>query len=135
MYSENLCADDTKLFCNLKSPEGTEKLQQDLDNLVEWSRQWQLGFNEAKCKVLHLGTANTRHQYAMNNTLMEATPDEKDLGVVIDKKFKFHLHVSQAVTFRQQLSPAWIRQQFQDCSPPWSSSRVWERNLAPKIQT
>ena len=46
---------------NVKSPEGTEKIQQDLDNLMKWSSQWQLDFNEAKCKVIHLGTANSRH--------------------------------------------------------------------------
>ena len=72
-------ADDTKLFRNVKSPEGTEKIQQDLDNLMKWSSQRQLGFNEAKCKVIHLGTANSRHQYTMNNTTLEATREEKDL--------------------------------------------------------
>ena len=53
---------------------------------MKWSRQWQLGFNETKCKVIHLGTANSRHQYTMNNTPLEATQEEKDLGVVIDEE-------------------------------------------------
>ena len=31
-----IIADDTKLFRDVKYPEGTEKIQQDLDNLVKW---------------------------------------------------------------------------------------------------
>ena len=88
---------NTKLFPEVRSVDGSEKLQQDLDNLVLWSQKWQLGFNESKCKVIHLGTSNTRHQYTMNATPLKSTPDEKDLGVVLDEELKFHLHVSQAV--------------------------------------
>ena len=90
-------ADDTKLFLEVRSVDGSEKLQQDLDNLVLWSQKLQLVFNESKCKVIHLGTSNTRHTYTMSATPLESTPDEKDLGVVMDEELKFHLHVPQAV--------------------------------------
>ena len=91
-------ADDTKLFHSVHSPQHRIQLQNDLDNLVEWSRKWQLGFNEAKCKVIHLGKSNPRHQYVMNDVTLESTADEKDLGVVVDEDLKFHLHVSKAVS-------------------------------------
>ena len=38
-------ADDTKLFHSVHSPQHHVQLQNDLDNLVEWSQKWQLGFN------------------------------------------------------------------------------------------
>ena len=41
-------ADDTKLFREVRSVDGSEKLQQDLDNLALWSQKWQLGFNESE---------------------------------------------------------------------------------------
>ena len=56
-----------------------------------------MGFNESKCKVLHLGTANPSWEYHMNGTTLEVTSDEKDLGVTVDRDLKFHLHVSKAV--------------------------------------
>ena len=59
-------ADDTKLFRAIRIVEDHEVLQQDLDNLVEWSNKWQLGFNETKCKSLHLGSSNQRLNYQMN---------------------------------------------------------------------
>ena len=47
--------------------------------------------------ILHLGTANPSWEYHMNGTTLEATSDEKDLGVTVDRDLKFHLHVSKAV--------------------------------------
>jgi len=52
----NIFANDTKLFREIRTIEDHELLQQDLDNLVEWSNKWPLGFNEANCKRLHLGS-------------------------------------------------------------------------------
>ena len=86
------------LFHSVHSPQHHIQLQKDLDNLVEWSRKWKFGFNEAKCKVIHLGKSNPRHRYVMNDVTLESTAEEKDLGVVVDEDLKFHLHVSKAVS-------------------------------------
>ena len=41
-------------------------MQQDIDNLSEWSQKWQLHFNTEKCKIMHLGNNNNRETYQMN---------------------------------------------------------------------
>ncbi|KAK2151508.1 hypothetical protein LSH36_361g05003 [Paralvinella palmiformis] len=69
--------DDTKLFQVIRSTSETALLQPDLDNLVEWFQKWQLGFNKSKCKVIHLGTANTHHQYEMNSVSLASTSRKK----------------------------------------------------------
>ena len=56
-----------------------------------------LCFNESKCKVIHLGTASTHHQYEMNSVPLASTSEEKYLEVVIDENLKFQLHISQVV--------------------------------------
>ena len=96
-------ADDTKLFRAIRITEDHDVLQQDLDNLVEWSNKWQLEFNETKCKSLHLGSSNQRLNYQMNSQLLEDTRNEKDLGVYIDDELKFHDHVSKAVAKASRL--------------------------------
>ena len=44
-------ADDTKIWCRIKTETDSATLQEHLDNLIEWFNTWQLKFNAEKCKV------------------------------------------------------------------------------------
>ena len=115
----SLYADDSKLFSYIldsdTSQHTQESLQNDINNLCLWSDQMQMSFNAKKCHILHLGHRNTYFDYSlpkMSNIQktsssisytytfhpLEKVDNEKDLGVTVDDKLNFKLHISQKIS-------------------------------------
>ncbi|GAB0207474.1 spindlin-W [Grus japonensis] len=79
-------ADNTKLSGMTDMSEGWDAIQRDLDRLEEWVHVNLMKFNKAKYKVLHLDQGNPWYQYQLRDEWIESSPEEKDLGILVDEK-------------------------------------------------
>ena len=80
-----------------------ETLQEDLDNLYNWSNTWLLKFHPNKCKSVTISRQEpeTRkyHLYDDNQNVieLEKTTGEKDIGVKVDEKLNYKSHIQSQI--------------------------------------
>ena len=95
-----MVTDNCKLY-GLVGNENLNKLQIDLCELERWSLKWQLPFNVKKCKVLHFGKSNPEH--VLYDHILETSDKQKDLGILVENKVKFHSHAAAAAKKANQV--------------------------------
>jgi len=89
-----LYADDTKILSPINNPTDAERLQSDINSIVEWTNKWLMKLNIEKCKVMHFGKHNTKHMYTMDSYTtntpipLETSEVERDLGIQLTTNLK-----------------------------------------------
>ena len=142
----NVCkmyADDNKVIAVNRW--GVEnKLQEDINNTVEWCRVWSMKLNGAKCKLMYFGKDNPKKEYVIEENgrkmILKETETEKDLGVIITTDGKCSAQVEAGVnkaswmlgrlrkTFRyfdlnlcKKLYPTFVRPHLEFASSVWNT--------------
>ena len=92
-----LYADDLKLYTRIMMDE-PGSLADGLIRLEEWSVKWQLGINESKCSVMHLGNGASNTPYRINQIQLPSVDKVCDLGVTYDNKLSFGDHIGNVVS-------------------------------------
>ena len=151
-----LFADDSKLFLPLVQPISSYVLQNDLDNLINWTTDNQMELNHTKCKALRIFRKKTPFQtnYSINGNIIEQVTNMKDLGVIVSKDLSWSRHiesiVSQAnktlglikrtckdvknVQTRRTLYCALVRSKLEYASNVWSPYTIKHKLLIENVQ-
>ncbi|GAB0181500.1 hypothetical protein GRJ2_000615300 [Grus japonensis] len=110
-------------------------------------------FNKAKCKVLHLDQRKPKHNYRLGKEWIESSPEEKDLGVMIDEKLNMSRQyalaaqkanhilgcIKRSVTSRLRevilpLYSALMRPHLEYCVELWGPQYKTETDLLEQVQ-
>lgn len=104
----SLFADDTKCFAEVKKEDLTHTIQRSIDALHAWSKEWSMEFNPSKCSVIHLGSNNPNHLYTLNGTIVRASQEEKDVGVIVQDDLKHEKHCEKvSLTCHRIMGQIW----------------------------
>ncbi len=52
----------------------------DLNKLYQWPTKWHIQFNAKKCKVKPICSRNSKAEYTLDVTTLDAVTDENDMG-------------------------------------------------------
>ena len=91
-----LFADDTKLIGIIKNPSDLAIMQDGVNELVKWSNDWLMCFNEDKCVYMAVNNKSFVIDLKMNGKSMRESTQERDLGIQICSNLKWNAQVNVA---------------------------------------
>ena len=93
-------------------------LQEDLDNLQQWEKDWLMEYNIDKCEVILI--TNKRKvvdsEYTIHVQILRHTDKAKYPGVTIDSPLSWNHHID-TITKKANNTTAFLRRNFSSCPP------------------
>lgn len=90
-------ADDTKIYLSRKKGLTFDALYEDIESVLNWTAENQLGVAFHKSNILHVGHGNPLVEYVFNDTFIPCVDVVKDLGVYVSNDMKFSVHIDKIV--------------------------------------
>jgi ribonuclease P/MRP protein subunit RPP40 len=124
-------ADDLKIWRSIISTQDVTALQNDLNELVAWSKKWRLPINYAKCVCMYFGQNNRETTYNLEGTILTAVDSTRDLGVLLSISLKTTTHTISACASARKILGA-IRRAFCSLSPT-AFQHLFAAHVRPRL--
>ena len=85
------------LYREIRSPEDTNILQHDLDELHKWVVMWGMSFNPSKCHVMHM-TRKIKpilKDYTLKGETLKTVESATYLGIELSSDLSWHKHITK----------------------------------------
>jgi hypothetical protein len=94
--SIRLFADDAIIYRDIDSIGEAELLQQDLNCLLKWEKDWGMSFHPDKCIVLRTTFKRSVHAYTyhIREQMLKVVESAKYLGVTLNSRMSWAQHIS-----------------------------------------
>lgn len=111
-----LFADDSYLYRIIDSEHDTVQLQNDLDELIKWEKDWSMEFHPDKCKLLRITNKlnQIKSDYHMHGHKLATVDTAKYLGVLLNKKISWKPHVD-AICKKANKTRAFLQRNLKGC--------------------
>ena len=94
-----LFGDDSLVYRTICTEEDQALLQEDLDKLQKWERDWLMQFNPDKFEVIRITNKRNplTNKYCIHGTELKTVKDAKYLGVTVSSDLLWNKHVDNTV--------------------------------------
>ena len=118
----------------IRSAAEQQKLQQDLDRLVDWSQSWQMELNVKKCAIINISNSSNkkRHDYSMSDEILETVHHDAYLGVELSDKLKYNAYIDK-ITGKASQTLEFIKRNLNKC-PQSVKERAYETLIRLKLE-
>ena len=129
-----LFADDSLLYRKIRSSQDSISLQEDLDRLQQWEKEWQMSFNPAKCVVVRITRKRNpiSATYKIHNHDLEVVKQGKYLGVTLADNLSWNKPVDET-TKKANNTLAFLRRNISRC-PSEIKAQCYTSLVRPVIE-
>ena len=132
--STNLFADDSILYREVNSIQDAHNLQQDLENLQKWEKDWLMEFHPQKCQVLNITNKRKPIQFPYNihGHVLESVESAKYLGIHIHKQLNWNTHINKTMA-KANSTCSFLRRNLQK-SPECTKELAYKSMVRPILE-
>ena len=129
-----LFADDCLLYRHIKTNDDTTSLQDDLNNLQYWERDWQMHFNPDECEVIRITTKRKiiPSSYFIHGEELNITSKGKYLGITISQNLSWNNHIDN-VCRKANNTTAFLRRNLSSC-PANIRTKCYTTFVRPQLE-